>query len=151
MRAFQTTMLAASLVCCGAAAHAQARPACPLLSSEAATRTVGVRVAEGQASPHDTAVSTLCNYARADGGGKGTLLTIEVYWQFARMTYDNLCKQPGTHDAQKVPGLGQASCITGDHLNVLQGPRVLRVRIHQSGPVPRERLIATAKAVLPGL
>jgi len=140
--------LAALLAMPAAAQAADARPACPLLGSEAASRAVGVRVAEGKASPYDTSVSTLCTYARADGKGSSTLLTTEVYWQFARMTYDNYCKQQGVQD---VPGLGEGACLSSDHLNVLQGDKVLRVRIHQGGPVPRTQLIETAKAVLPRL
>ena len=131
-----------------AARAADARPACPLLSSEAASRAVGVQVAEGKASPYDTAVSTLCTYARADGKSSGTLLTTEVYWQFARMTYDNYCKEQGVQD---VPGLGQGACLSSNHLNVLQGDKVLRVRIHHGGPTPRTQLIETARAVLPKL
>ena len=141
-------LLAAGCLIASTAQGAAAKPACPLLSSDVASRTIGKPLAQGKASSYDTSHFTSCLYStRAKGGA--TLLTTEVYWEFARMTYDNYCRGAGI---DKVADLGQGACIAADYINVLNGDTLLRVRINvPDSPKRRSQLIDAARAILPRL
>jgi hypothetical protein len=128
------------------AAFAQARPACPLLSTADAARLVGKPVGAQKESTMGAAHYTACRYT-ADDKSPAAVIDVEVYWQFAKMTFDGYCK-----GAETVTGVGDAACAAIDTVNVLKGQSVLRVRVPgMASPAWRTKGLDVAKAVLPKL
>ena len=145
VRFTRTTLLVLAFVAAPAAQGATAKPACPFLPGDVAARAIGKPLAQGKPSSYDTSHFTSCLYSARDKGG-ATLLTTEVYWQFARMTYDNYCRGAGV---DTVADLGQGACMASDYINVMNGDTLLRVRIHlPDSPKRRAQLIDTARAIL---
>lgn len=137
----------AALAAPAPAVAATARPACPLLGVETLSSLLGKKITTTRKSAEDASHYTACRYA-VDAGSKDDI-NLEVYWQFAKMTYDGYCNQT---DAVPVKGLGEAACMTRDTLNVLKGETVLRVRmILLPMDKAQGKAVEIAKAVLPKL
>lgn len=141
------TMAAALLATPAPATAAAARPACPLLAVDTLSTLLGKKITVTRKAPEDAAHYTACRYA-VDAGSRDDV-NLEVYWQFAKMTYDGYCK---TSDATPVKGLGEAACMTHDTINVLKGETVLRVRMILT-PIGQAqgKAVEIAKVVLPKL
>jgi hypothetical protein len=128
------------------AVMAQARPACPLLATAEAARLVGKPVGAQKESTMGAAHYTACRYT-ADDKTPAAVIDLEVYWQFAKMTFDGYCK-----GAETVAGVGDAACASIDTVSVLKGRTVLRVRVPgMASPAWRTKGVDVAKAVLPKL
>ena len=140
---FITTVL---ILTAAPAVLSQARPACSLLSTADATRLVGKPVGAQKESTMGAAHYTACRYT-VDDKTPGAVVDVEVYWQFAKPTFDGYCR-----GAETVAGVGDAACAAIDTVNVLKGPVVLRVRVPgMASPAWRAKGLDVAKAVLPKL
>lgn len=126
---------------------AAARPACPLLAVDTLSKLLGKKITITRKAPEDADHYTACRYA-VDAGSRDDV-NLEVYWQFAKTTYEGYCK---TSYATPVKGLGEAACMTHDTLNVLKGETVLRVRMILT-PIAQAqgKAVEIAKVVLPKL